>query len=72
MKESPNENGNSEVSAVRQPSVRSLQLLRFLTFEALEIRHTYCIYQRLKPKKVAIKTHQIRVQELYFPLGTLL
>lgn len=43
----------------------------FLTFEALEIRHTYCIYQRLKPKKVAIKTHQIRVQELYFPLGTL-
>lgn len=63
---------NSEGSAVRQPSVRSLQLFRFLTFEALEIRHTYCIYQRPKPKKVAIKTHQIRVQELYFPLGTLL
>lgn len=71
-KKVPMRTENSEGSAVRQPSVRSLQLLPFLTFEALEIRHTYCIYQKLEPKKVAIKIHQIRVQELYFPLGTLL
>lgn len=30
-----------------QPTKRALELLRLLTFEALEIRHTCCIYEEL-------------------------
>ncbi|KAF4966220.1 hypothetical protein FSARC_6105 [Fusarium sarcochroum] len=48
-----------------QPSTRALELLRLLTFEALEMRHTCCMYQVVDLKVLGIKAQDLGIGRSY-------